>query len=308
MARYGPGRKQETKQRIIDAAGRRFKQSGIDGSGIATLMGDADLTNGAFYAHFSSKNDLVAAVVEEQLAEQCARFEAQAAEPDGLERIVREYLTLEHRDDRECGCPSAALLDEIDRCTDATKQVYTDGLLSLIDGIAAHLAPQDPGSARLPVLGVVALMIGTLQLSRAVTDRELARQMLDHGARTALALLQAESPDSVPRASSTSRSGALGDPEFRSQPTTHVGDRSIYFGHVAGGDDERVLSVLDGVYLGVDAGLQEQFAELGVLAGEDLFGVNWLVENGYRASACPRRAGSARSLHPTRIVTTDLMA
>lgn len=194
MARYGPGRKQETKQRIIDAAGRRFKQDGIDGSGIATLMSDAGLTNGAFYAHFSSKNDLVAAVVAEQLAEQRATFEAQAAEPDGLERIVREYLTLEHRDDRECGCPSAALLDEIDRCTDSTRQVYTDGLLSLVDGIAAHLAPQDPRSARLPVLGVVALMIGTLQLSRAVTDRELAGHMLDHGARTALALLRAESP------------------------------------------------------------------------------------------------------------------
>ncbi|MDQ4117144.1 MAG: TetR/AcrR family transcriptional regulator [Actinomycetota bacterium] len=192
MARYGPGHKQETRQRIIEAAGRRFKQDGIDGSGIATLMGDADLTNGAFYAHFSSKNDLVAAVIGEQLAGQRARFAAQAAEPDGLERIVRGYLSLEHRDDRECGCPSAALLDEIDRCADSTRQVYTDGLLSLVDGIAAQLAPQDRGSARLPVLGVVALMIGTLQLARAVTDRELAEQMLEHGVRTALALLHLE--------------------------------------------------------------------------------------------------------------------
>ncbi|MCX2729909.1 TetR family transcriptional regulator [Saccharopolyspora sp. NFXS83] len=193
MARYGAEHKQETRQRIIEAAGRRFKQDGIDGSGVATLMSDAGLTNGAFYAHFASKDDLVAAVVAAQLAEQDAKFEARAAEPDGLQRIVCEYLTPEHRDDRQNGCPSAALLDEIDRCSAATKQAYTGGLLSLVDNIAARVAPQDPDSARLSVLGVVGLMIGTLQLSRAVADQELATEMLEHGARTALAMLQRES-------------------------------------------------------------------------------------------------------------------
>lgn len=192
MARYGAEHKQATRQRIIEAAGRRFKQDGIDGSGISTLMKDADLTNGAFYAHFPSKDDLVTAVVDAQLAEQGAKFEARAAAPDGLERIIREYLTLEHRDDRECGCPSAALLDEIDRCPDATRQAYTDGLLSLVDGIAAHVAPQDPGSARLPLLGVISLIVGTLQLARAVTDEELAAQMLEQGTQSALALLRLE--------------------------------------------------------------------------------------------------------------------
>lgn len=190
MARYGAEHKQATRQRIIETAGRRFKQDGIDGSGISTLMKDADLTNGAFYAHFPSKDDLVTAVVGAQLAEQGAKFEAQAAEQDGLERIVREYLTLAHRDDHACGCPSAALLDEIDRCPDATRQAYTDGLLSLVDSIAAHVAPQDLGSARLPVLGVVALMVGTLQLARAVTDDGLAAQMLEHGTQVALAMLR----------------------------------------------------------------------------------------------------------------------
>lgn len=193
MARYGSEHKQATRQRIIETAGRRFKLDGIDGSGISALMKDADLTNGAFYAHFPSKNDLVTAVVGAQLAEQGAKFEAQAAEQGGIERIVRGYLSLEHRDDHERGCPSAALLDEIDRCPAATRQAYTDGLLSLVDGIAAHVAPQDPGSARLPVLGVVALMVGTLQLARAVTDDGLAAQMLEHGTQMALALLQSRS-------------------------------------------------------------------------------------------------------------------
>ena len=68
--RYGKEHKQATRQRIIDVAGRRFKTDGIDGSGIATLMADAGLTNGAFYAHFESKNDLVATMVADQLRAQ----------------------------------------------------------------------------------------------------------------------------------------------------------------------------------------------------------------------------------------------
>ena len=69
MARYGKEHKQATRRRIIDAAGRRLKGDGIAGSGIATLMADAGLTNGAFYAHFDSKEDLVATAVADQLRE-----------------------------------------------------------------------------------------------------------------------------------------------------------------------------------------------------------------------------------------------
>ena len=68
MARYDAEHKAGTRRRIIDTAGRRFKQDGIDGSGVAALMSDAGLTNGAFYAHFESKDDLVANVVADQLA------------------------------------------------------------------------------------------------------------------------------------------------------------------------------------------------------------------------------------------------
>ena len=70
MARYGKDHKQATRRRIIEAAGRRLKRDGIDGSGVATLMADAGLTNGAFYAHFDSKEDLVASTVADQLREQ----------------------------------------------------------------------------------------------------------------------------------------------------------------------------------------------------------------------------------------------
>ena len=192
MVRYGNEHKQATRRRIIEAAGRRLKRDGIDGSGIATLMADAGLTNGAFYAHFESKEDLVASAVAEQLHEQRESFSAQPPDRAGLEKIVREYLSVEHRDNPEGGCASAALLDEIGRSTDTVKRVYTDGLLVEVDDIAARLVPDDPQSARANTLSVFALMVGTLQLSRALADRQLADEVLEHGIQNALALVGAE--------------------------------------------------------------------------------------------------------------------
>jgi len=184
MARYGKEHKQATRRRIIEAAGRRLKRDGIDGSGVAALMADAGLTNGAFYAHFESKDDLVASAVADQLRDQREAYSRQS-----LEEIIRGYLSPQHRDDAEGGCPSAALLDEIARSSDAVKRAYTDGQLAIIDDAAARLAPNDPMSARVRTLSVFALMVGTLQLSRALADRQLADDVLAQGIQNAFALL-----------------------------------------------------------------------------------------------------------------------
>jgi TetR/AcrR family transcriptional repressor of nem operon len=192
VVRYGKDHKQATRRRIIETAGRRFKRDGIDGSGIATLMADAGLTNGAFYTHFASKEDLVATAIADQLREQRASFGAQAPDRAGLEQYVRRYLSVQHRDNPDDGCPSAALLDEIGRSTDTTKRAYTDGLLVMIDVIAARLAPGHPQSARGKTLSVFAMMVGTLQLSRALADRQLADEVLEQGIHNALELLGAE--------------------------------------------------------------------------------------------------------------------
>src|SRR5919205_2515608 len=77
LMRYGKDHKQATRQRILEAAGRRFKQDGIDGAGVAAVMSDAGLTNGAFYNHFTSKEDLVANVLADQLRAQRHSFDAQ---------------------------------------------------------------------------------------------------------------------------------------------------------------------------------------------------------------------------------------
>ena len=124
--RYGKDQKQATRERILETAGRRFKQDGIDGAGVATLMSDAGLTNGAFYAHFASKEDLVANVLADQLRTQRHSVDAQSPDRAGLEAFIRYYLSPQHRDQCADGCPSAALLDEIARRPAATRQVFTD--------------------------------------------------------------------------------------------------------------------------------------------------------------------------------------
>jgi len=194
MARYGKEHKQATRQRIIEVAGDRLKRDGVHGSGIATLMADAGLTNGAFYAHFESKDDLVASALAEQLREQRESFSAQPPGRAGFEQIVRTYLSVEHRDNPEGGCPSAALLDEITRSPAATKRAYTDGLLAVIDDVAARLGSNDPSWARMKTLSVFALMVGTLQVSRALANRQLADEVLEHGIQNALALMRVEHP------------------------------------------------------------------------------------------------------------------
>jgi AcrR family transcriptional regulator len=192
MARSAAERKAETRRRIIDTASERFKQDGIDGSGIATLMSDAGLTNGAFYAHFSSKDDLVANVVADQLRAQCDTLSALPPGRAALEGFVREYLSPQHRDHPGTGCPNAALLDEISRCDDAVRDAYTDGMQSIVEVIAAHLSPRDPSTARTTALGLFTVLVATLQLARAVSDQKLSDDILAAGIVNARLLLDSE--------------------------------------------------------------------------------------------------------------------
>lgn len=185
MARYSAGHKDQTRQRIIETAGRRFKRGGIDGSGIAAIMSDADLTNGAFYAHFTSKDDLVANVVADQMNRWRTGMDSSTPGREALEEFVRAYLSARHRDHPDTGCPSAALLEEIGRCDKTTRRAYSAGLQEIIETIGMHLSPQDPAAARTQAIGLLTVLIATMQLARAVPDRRLSKEILESGIRNA---------------------------------------------------------------------------------------------------------------------------
>ncbi|SJM30701.1 TetR/AcrR family transcriptional regulator [Mesorhizobium delmotii] len=191
--RYEKGRKEASRQRIMDVATDRFRSDGIAASGLAGIMGEAGLTNGAFYPHFPSK----AALVRESLA---AALEVQATQTQellaagGPSLAIDAYLSAEHRDNPGKGCASAALLPEIAREPVETRQVYAEHLLKLVRQVAAELTPdaRDPEAV---AFGVFATLIGTLELSRAVNGTELSDRILGAGAVAAKALLQPREND-----------------------------------------------------------------------------------------------------------------
>jgi len=187
MSRYHPDHKEATRRRMIDASARRFKRDGFDGTGISTLVGDAGLTNGAFYGHFASKDDLIATVVGEQIGAQVAVVEAMPPGIASVEAFVREYLSPEHRDDPGDGCPSAALLDEITRQDSATREAYTAGAKDMIAAITRLLGADESSEDR--AIGLYTLLVASLQLARAVTDEALSDHILASGYRNAMTLI-----------------------------------------------------------------------------------------------------------------------
>jgi len=188
MARYSSEHKQRTRARILDTAARRFRSQGLDGSGVAAVMGDAGLTNGAFYSHFSSKDDLVGEVVVDQIARQADLFEAAADEPDGLERVIDAYLSPRHRDDLAGGCVSAALLGELAHATPDVRARYASALPRMIAAFR-RLTGMDDGASDAVVLARFAVLVGTVQFARSVQDPTLSAAILDEGKRNLRALL-----------------------------------------------------------------------------------------------------------------------
>jgi TetR/AcrR family transcriptional regulator, transcriptional repressor for nem operon len=176
----------ETRRRIVKTAAAEFRRHGIKGSGLAELMGAAGLTHGGFYRHFDSKEQLVAEATAAALQSFFGQVESWSAHDVSLETIFRNYLSCEHRNHLESGCPFAGLGSELARVDPATRQIATDGLLKLVDLLARKYDGLKPGAARSKALLAVSAMIGTLTLSRIVTDPELSDTLLRVGRKELL--------------------------------------------------------------------------------------------------------------------------
>lgn len=136
--RYEKGHKDASRQRIVAVATERFRTDGIAASGLAGIMSEAGLTNGAFYPHFKSKAALVRASLDTAIDAQCDQIRELLAS-GGPERVVDVYLSPEHRDAQGQGCASAALLPEIVREPIDTRNAYTQRQLTLEEAMASAL-------------------------------------------------------------------------------------------------------------------------------------------------------------------------
>ncbi|MEO7689557.1 MAG: TetR/AcrR family transcriptional regulator [Sphingomonas sp.] len=185
--RYEKGRKDESRRRIVEIASERFRSDGIAASGLAGIMKEAGLTNGAFYPHFPSKAALVSESVAATLAGQAEQIREGLA-AGGLEAVIAAYLSPEHRDNPGKGCTSAALLPELARESVETRELYAERFLDITGEMAAALPAGTPDSEGV-ALAIQAAIIGTLQLARAVEGTALSDRILAAGADAARTLI-----------------------------------------------------------------------------------------------------------------------
>ena len=193
--RYAQGHKEETRRRILEVAGRRFRRDGIEAVGLVPIMKDAGLTHGGFYAHFASKDALVAEAVRGAFAEttgRLARAIGRAAPGEGLAALLDRYLTEAHRDSPEGGCTAAALAGELARAPQTARQAFAEGMETMVGLAESVLEPSLAlAEKRRRANAIVSAMIGALMLARATPDRRASRQILSDARQAALDLARA---------------------------------------------------------------------------------------------------------------------
>jgi len=192
LARYDKGHRDTTQRHILDVASAQFRESGIAAVGLAGIMSEAGLTNGAFYTHFKSKEDLVRAVVLDALERREQRHKDNLASGVALETVIRDYLSPRHRDRAATGCPTAALVSEIARHPKATREAFTGKMSDIIALIAAQIPDGSAAERRRRAIKAYSAMVGALQLSRAVSDRQLSEEILENAVEAALALAKGQ--------------------------------------------------------------------------------------------------------------------
>jgi len=169
--------KEASHDRIVSAAARAIRRSGYGGTGVADIMKEAGLTHGAFYAHFDSREAMLAEAADRAGAESVAAVaDAVARVPPekALAATLRAYLSREHVENAELGCPVAALGSEMPRQAPEVRRAATRRIKEMIDLVARQSPDWGRPGAHERALATVATMVGALLLARAVDEPALS--------------------------------------------------------------------------------------------------------------------------------------
>lgn len=170
-------RKEATHERIVAAAARAIRRRGYEAAGVAEIMKDAGLTHGGFYAHFASREAMLAEAADRAGAEATAfseRIAASAPPSKALESVLQAYLSRAHVEEIERGCPVVALGSELPRQSPEVRRAATRRIKEMIDGVARHSPDWGQPGAHEDALVTVSTMVGALLLARAVDDPALS--------------------------------------------------------------------------------------------------------------------------------------
>ncbi len=180
--RYDTEHKERTRKRVLAEAAAAIREVGPDKIGVAGLMAKAGLTHGGFYAHFKSKDDLVAQAIGQMFEDSYGNFVrwTKDREPaEGLARFVDNYVSPRHRDTPDRGCPIPALSGDVARMPPEARDRFTQGVAALTGAIAGLLEQMGKKDAGQLAASTVAEMIGALALSRAVGDAAASDLILE---------------------------------------------------------------------------------------------------------------------------------
>jgi AcrR family transcriptional regulator len=173
--------KEATHERIVEAAARAIRRSGYDGTSVADIMKEAGLTHGGFYAHFPSREAMLAEAADRAGAEAVAtstHVAATAPPEQALQWLLRAYLSKEHLKSPEMGCPVAALGSEMPRQAPEVRRAATRRIKEMIDVVARQSSDWGQPGAHEHALVTAATMVGALVLARAVDDPKLSDALL----------------------------------------------------------------------------------------------------------------------------------
>lgn len=173
-------RKEETHERIVEVASRAIRRSGYAGTGVADIMKEAGLTHGGFYAHFASREALLAEAADRAGAEAVrvsADIAAAAGPGKALQALLQAYLSQQHMEAVELGCPVSALGSEMHRQAPEVRHVATRHIKEMIDLVARQLPNWGTPEAHEQAVFMVSSMIGAMVMARAVDDPALSRTL-----------------------------------------------------------------------------------------------------------------------------------
>ncbi|ALN84796.1 TetR/AcrR family transcriptional regulator [Lysobacter capsici] len=177
MARTPASSKEATRDRIVDAAARAIRRSGYNGTGVADIMKAAGLTHGGFYAHFDSREAMLAEAADRAGRDAVVLMERVAASvppQQALQAMARAYLSETHVKSIETGCATAALGSEMPRQAPDVRRAATRRIKEMIDLVARHSPDWGQAGAHEHALVAVSTMVGALVLARAVDDARLS--------------------------------------------------------------------------------------------------------------------------------------
>jgi AcrR family transcriptional regulator len=182
MKRAATKSKEVTHERIVETAARAIRRSGYNGTSVADIMKEAGLTHGGFYAHFASREAMLAEAADRAGAESVAlsaRIAATVKPEEALQALIHAYLSKEHVQGVEMGCPIAALGSEMPRQAPEVRRAATRRIKEMIDVVARQLPDWGQPAAHERALVTVATSVGALLLARAVDDPKLSDALLE---------------------------------------------------------------------------------------------------------------------------------